>query len=254
MANRTKTFALVLGFLAVFLAGGWFFSTIALRMQGGEVADMYTEDGESVGIFDNIPAEDLAEGQQIAQQGLAQEIVLPEDSATSMEHAASLPTQIAVTEWGDIAGIVSKAETEEKSQPGEVRKSDGVQLDLQGNEVLAIPQQDYASLPDRASAITMITAPVKFFLIKNTEDYKAFKTRARGAYPTVDFAKQMLVVLESDSNLPDKVFEIQSAGMQEGKLLVTYRVNVLGLKQKTNTHTVAAVDKTAAEVELKQVR
>ncbi|MBO7238269.1 MAG: hypothetical protein J6U96_03130, partial [Elusimicrobiaceae bacterium] len=72
-------------------------------------------------------------------------------------------------------------------------------------------------------------------------------------YPVVDFNKQMLIVLESDSNFPDNVFEIVSADKQDGALVVSYRVNVLGLNKKINSHTVLAVDKTQLPLELKQV-
>ena len=115
-----------------------------------------------------------------------------------------------------------------------------------------------------SSAIAVVSPPSRmlypysrifdlYFLIKNTNEYKAFKTKARGGYPEVDFGKQMLVVLESEGALPDKVFEIDSAEVQDGKLLVKYRVNVFGLDEKTNTHTVFSVAKTDLPVELKQI-
>ena len=63
----------------------------------------------------------------------------------------------------------------------------------------------------------------------------------------------MVVVLESDSNLPDNVFELVSAENKEGDLVVSYRVNVFRLDKKTNSHTVLPVDKTQNKVQLKQV-
>lgn len=99
----------------------------------------------------------------------------------------------------------------------------------------------------------MLSAPVKVRLIKSTDEYKEFKKIARGKYPQVDFNKQMVVVLESDSNLPDKVFEIQDVQAKDGKLLITYRVNIFDLDSKLNTHTAKAVAKSSLSVELKQV-
>ena len=90
-------------------------------------------------------------------------------------------------------------------------------------------------------------------VIRTLEEYKQFKRRARGDYPQVDFNKQQVVVLESVSNLPDKVFEIVSAKEENGKLLVQYRVNVFGLDKKINTHSAVAVPKSQLPVEIKQV-
>ena len=99
----------------------------------------------------------------------------------------------------------------------------------------------------------MINAPVKARVIKSTADYKKFKQSARGEYPQVDFNKQMVVVLESDSNLPDKVFEIDDVQTQDGHLLVLYRVNIFGLDKKINTHSAKAVQKSVLPLTLKQV-
>lgn len=256
--NKTKTVALALTVLVAFLAGGWFFSALPRwSAGGGEVDSLYQRDGEAMGIFDNIPPEDLAAAEAVAAYSLGQELVLPEDrAAQAVRHdGAKLPSQIALTQLSDIAGVAPKEEgalPEKALERGEM-KGAGVALDLTGAEVAAVPAQDIASLPDGQSKATLIAAPVTYFLIKNAQEYKAFKTRARGSYPEVNFGKQMLVVLESDSNLPDKVFEIDSAEVQDGKLLVTYRVNVFGLDDKINTHTALAVNKTDAPVELRQV-
>ncbi|WP_428056397.1 hypothetical protein [Candidatus Avelusimicrobium alvi] len=103
------------------------------------------------------------------------------------------------------------------------------------------------------SKISMIEAPVQVRLIKTLNDYKAFKRTARGKYPEADFTKDYIVVLESTSNLPDKVFEIQDVVEDNGKMQVIYRVNIFGLDQKTNTHSAVRIDKRDLPVELKQV-
>ena len=101
--------------------------------------------------------------------------------------------------------------------------------------------------------ISMIEVPVEAVVIKSLDEYRDFKRRARGSYPEVDFEKQDVLVLESASNLPDKVFEIQTVADDNGKRIITYRVSVFGLDKKTNTHSVAVVDKSNLPLELKQV-
>lgn len=254
MANKTKILALGLTLVAVFVAGGWFFSALPRWMASrSEVGRLYQADGERVGIFDNIPPEDLAAAEAVASYSLGQEIVLPEDRAAAQErqNGADLPTQIALTPVADIAAIAPKAPSpEEETLP---RKGTGVSLNLKGGEVAVLPGQDLNALPEQESKVSMIAVPVNYVLIKNTADYKAFKTRARGSYPAADFNKQMVVVLESQSDFPDNVFEIDSARVVDGKLVVAYRVNVFGLDKKTNTHAAVLVDKTSAPLELKQV-
>lgn len=103
------------------------------------------------------------------------------------------------------------------------------------------------------SSIVMLAAPMEPLLIKTAEEYKTFKRRARGSYPTANFAKENVLVLESTSNLPDKVFEIQEVEEKDGKLVVKYRVNMFGLEKKTNTHSAVVIKKKDLPLELKQV-
>lgn len=106
---------------------------------------------------------------------------------------------------------------------------------------------------DSPSSIVMLTAPVEPLLIKTAEEYKAFKRRARGSYPAANFSKEQVLVLESTSNLPDKVFEIQQVEEKDGKRVVSYRVSVFGLDKKINTHSAVLVKKSDLPLELKQV-
>ncbi len=267
MVNKLKTVAFLVLLLLAFLAGGWFFRQLPnLDAPKGDVEELYLSDGEAVGIFDNIPAEDLAAAEAVAAEALGQNFV-------SLEETGEKPTQeteaqVGKINFSDIAQIIPKSDQERTYSPEEyvaqreatvhrVKQEEAdVAISLTGDEVVALgPLQDSAqeAQEQEDSRISLIAAPVKNFLIKNTEEYKLFKTRARGGYPEVDFDKQMLVVLESDSNLPDNIFEIISADVQDGQLLVTYRVNVFGLDKKTNTHTVLAVEKTDLPVEIKQV-
>lgn len=255
MANKKKTAALVLTVLAAFVAGGWFFSSLPRWTGGGgEVAALYQEDAAAYGIFDNIPPEDLAAAEAVAAYSLNQDVTLPEDKAAAQtrQDGRALPSQIALAQLSDIEGFAPQ-EKEPAAAVAPEKEQKPVPLHLSGEEVASVPRRDMAAMDEEESKVTLIAAPVKYFLIKNEAEYKAFKTRARGGYPQADFNKQMIVALESDSNLPDNVFEIDSARTKDGKLVVVYRVNVFDLDKKINTHAVAVVDRTDGEVELKQV-
>ena len=60
-------------------------------------------------------------------------------------------------------------------------------------------------------------------------------------------------MLESASNLPDKVFEIQNVKEENGQWVVKYRVSVFGLDKKTNTHSATVIKKKNLPIVLKQV-
>ncbi len=240
--------------LVVFCAGGWFFTSLPRwGVTRGEVEEMYSRDGEAFGIFDNIPPEDLAAAEAVAAYGLNQEVVLPEDTPQAQrKDGAKLPSQIAVADKSDVVGV-APAEEKLSEKNTDAEKTTAVSLELISGKATVLPGQDISALPEQESKITMISAPVKFFLIKNSDEYKKFKARARGSYPEVDFTKQMLVVLQSDSQFPDNVFEIRSAELKDGKVHVTYAVSLFDLDKKLNTHAVAPVSRSDGEIELEQV-
>lgn len=178
---------------------------------------------------------------------------------TSWESASQMPSQLSKIKVAGIVGVAPKPTPEEQEAQAQEQQPGFIPIEViqkmvkKSASVPSVSQPQEAAAADEASSITMLKAPVKVRLIKNTQDYKKFKTVARGKYPQVDFNRQMIVVLESDSNLPDKVFEIQKAETKNGKIEVTYRVNVFGLEDKLNTHSVHVVQKSTLPVELKQV-
>lgn len=176
--------------------------------------------------------------------------------------AASVPSQLSKIKVEGMVGIASASAQKDPSSQQEPQTEETIILNNLQDRALSAPrledivaQDPTANLPEdtQPTSITMLSAPVKVRLIKSTDEYKEFKKIARGKYPQVDFNKQMVVVLESDSNLPDKVFEIQKIEEKDGKILVSYRVNVFGLENKLNTHTVQSFQKSTLPVELKQV-
>ena len=249
--SKLKIIAVLLTVLVVFCAGGWFFTSLAQwGMGGGEVAALYNEDGESVGIFDNVPAGELAAAEAVASYGLDLQ-TLPSSEQKEPRHprGADLPSQIVLTDRADIVGFAPPVPPQQQ----EGAPAPALPLDLTGTETALLPGQDIESLPEQESRKTLLELPVKVSLIKTPQEYKEFKTRARGNYPEVNFSKQMLIVLESGSQFPDNAFEIRTAELKDGKVRVTYAVSLFDLDKKLNTHAVAAVDRSDAEVELEQV-
>lgn len=136
--------------------------------------------------------------------------------------------------------------------PAENEKPSGVVLS-DGQNTVVLNSQRPAQRAADGTSITMIEAPVAVKRIKTLDDYKAFKRTALGSYPAADFTNEEVVVLESQSNLPDKVFEIVSVEPDGDNLKLLYRVNVFGLDQKTNTHSAQKINKTKANIILEQV-
>ncbi len=159
---------------------------------------------------------------------------------------SDVPSQLSKINVPGMEKIISRSAAQ--NVPEEEEKTEAV-LDLTNVSAPA----DSAPEDAPKSSISMINAPVSARLITNAEEYKAFKRVARGSYPAANFAKENVLVLESSSNLPDKVFEIQSVKEEDGKMVVRYRVSVFGLDKKTNTHSAQLIQKSNLSLELKQV-
>lgn len=195
------------------------------------------------------------------KSSLVEGITETDSQQSKLEDGSALPSQLSKIKVEGMVGIAPSEE--EEDAPVEEPKSTGVNVQNIRDLASVIPltavegasQEEASSTPaeNEPTSITMLSVPAKVRLIKSTEEYKEFKKIARGKYPQVDFNKQMVVVLESENNLPDKVFEIQDVQTKDGKLLITYRVNIFDLDSKLNTHTAKAVAKSSLPVELKQV-
>lgn len=164
---------------------------------------------------------------------------------------STVPSQLSKINVPGMEKIVSRSgnviEPEEESSAGDTV------IDLTDVQNVRLPSAAAKPVEEPKSSISMINAPVTAKVIKTADEYKAFKRVARGKYPPADFAKQNVLVLESASNLPDKVFEIEGVREEDGKMVVTYRVSVFGLDKKTNTHSAVLIQKRDLPVELKQV-
>lgn len=259
-----KRWALFLTVLLVFVAGTWMFTVLwpASNESGAELEFVADQDLIQAAVLPPLP-EAGAEGAgsapmpetldftQVSEPGVA--AALPERTFLPQ---GDMPSQLNKIEG--IASVAPRLETEEDALTQTPKKEDSpvyLGMDISDKKGGLLPED--ISLrrqqPGEPTSIAPIAVPVKWVLIRSVAEYKKFKERAKGSYPQVDFNKEMLVVLESDSNLPDKVFEIRSAQVKGGKLHVEYAVNVFGLDKKINSHSVKAVKKTQATVELSQV-
>lgn len=158
---------------------------------------------------------------------------------------SDIPSQLSKIKVEGVAKIISRSGRVITPQEDEEPSAPAVDLT---NAADVAPSE-----PEPKSNISMISAPVAAKLIKTADEYKAFKRVARGSYPVADFSEEDVLVLESTSNLPDKVFEIKDVREEDGKMVVTYRVSVFGLDKKTNTHSAVLIQKRDLPIELKQV-
>ena len=164
----------------------------------------------------------------------------------TMKTSAELPSQLVRSDLPEDVVLGGETTLPIAQKPAGVVLSDGQ------NTVVVNAQRPAQRAADGTS-ITMIEAPVQVKRIQTLDQYKEFKRVARGSYPTADFAKEEVLVLESASNLPDKVFEIVEIVPEGENLKVRYRVNVFGLDQKTNTHSAQKMARTKANIVLEQV-
>ena len=192
-----------------------------------------------------------------------QQATVPEDAtelqAPQSAQPITVPSQLSKIDVPEVQAVFTRSghAFEPVEEPGATpaEKPDASLVKLDDSAVVGGQAQRAlaAQTPQEESKISMIEAPVEALLIKSMEEYRAFKRRARGSYPEVNFAKENVLVLESAGNLPDKVFEIQTVADADGKRIVTYRVSVFGLDKKINTHSVKVIDKKDLPLELKQV-
>lgn len=185
---------------------------------------------------------------QLENSGLPDGLREVANGEQTLKSSAEIPSQLVRTELPEdmvIGGEVATSE-EPETRPAGVVLSDG-------QNTVVLNAQKPAQRAADGTNITMIEAPVQTKRIQTLDEYKAFKREARGSYPAADFATEEVIVLESASNLPDKVFEIVDITPEGDSLKVRYRVNVFGLGDKINTHSAQKISKTAAPLILEQV-
>ena len=226
-------------FILVFLSGAVF---------GGFVAGGYVKMHTSKPAVCNarIEGTDLLLA-QLEQAGSPEDVKVLEDSPIAQPHSSSeIPSQLVRAELPKDIVLGVKAEQTPTERPV------GIVLDDQQSAVVLRAQKPAHRAADGSNK-TLIEAPVDVKRIQTLDDYKQFKRVARGSYPIADFSKEEVWVLESQSNLPDKAFEIVEIIPTDTEIKLLYRVNLLGLDQKTNTHSAQKMTKTKLPIVLEQV-
>ncbi len=225
----------------------WGLTFIAGLVVGGGVSALWTRANTSCLAYQpgrSIQTQLLLA--QLEEAGLPDGVREEKDTAHELKTSAEIPSQLVRTDLPDDIVLGGEA----PAQPAET--ASGVVLS-DGQNTVVLNSKKPAQRAADGTSITLIEAPVQPKRIKTLEEYKAFKQIARGSYPTVDFSKEEVIVLESASNLPDKVFEIVDITPEGDTLKVRYRVNVFGLGNKINTHSAQKMAKTDNPVFLEQV-
>jgi len=244
-----KYFLILFLMIVSFLAGA-----VCMRLIDGARAGALAEDTASELDSASLVTIDLKDGQ------------LPEgtyeaEQAADVQSAEKMPpSQIADVTLEGFQGIyVPEKETQDTNEMLSQmalppQKAEPVVLATTSTAVNALPTARVPVEDSDDNSTLLVQLPVSVKIIKTQNEYKEFKRTARGKYPDVNFKKEMLVVLLSESNMPDNMLEIVKVTPSEGEIEVSYRVNIFGLDQKTNTHSVAATEKSNKNVVLKQVR
>ena len=105
--------------------------------------------------------------------------------------------------------------------------------------------------------VTMIVAPVKYHLIKDNAAFNDFKKQfpaQAGALPKVDFNKEMVIFLESDSKLSNAFFEIDKTDSSGEELTVFYRVKLIGAAGRDDFMPYKVIPRSSKKVVLNQVK
>lgn len=107
--------------------------------------------------------------------------------------------------------------------------------------------------------IVMPKAPVDFKVFLDPRAWNGFTSSHRGRYPSVDFSRQMVVMLVSLSEFPSGIFEIVKAAREKDRILIQYRVNPFAMSAENpdaapDAYSAAAVDRADLPIELEQVR
>lgn len=185
---------------------------------------------------------------RLEDAALPQDVTEVQDEQKRLHSASEIPSQLVRTDLPDDIVLGLKPQ-----QPEGPEKPAGIELNDAQNTVVLQAQKPANRVADNSSSITMIEAPVTVKRIQTLDGYKEFKHVARGSYPAADFSKEEVIVLESQSNLPDKAFEIVEIIPGEKEIKVLYRVNLFGLDKKTNTHSAQKISKSKLPAVLEQV-
>ncbi len=121
-------------------------------------------------------------------------------------------------------------------------------------EEISVPKVEPQAVQEGSDRISMISAPVKFTLINNNKDYLAYQQENDGDYPKVDFKKNRIVFVESDSALSHGFFETKDYTETPENITVNYKVNILGASKRPLQAPYLLIPSGDKPVVIKQVR
>ncbi len=122
-------------------------------------------------------------------------------------------------------------------------------------EPLSAEEQKISDDQQLKNRLSIIKAPVKYHLIKNQGEYDSFKKQNAGPYNAkVNFGKEMLLLLESDSKLSSGFFEIDQIIEEPKSIDVYYRVNIIGTSSRQDVMPYKILNKSNKDVVLKQIK
>ncbi|MDR1123287.1 MAG: hypothetical protein LBL61_01485 [Elusimicrobiota bacterium] len=186
------------------------------------------------------PKYDIKRGDAATMQALREA-----DIKALREATADIGGETVALSYEIYPGEEDAASSEETAEPD-------TDMALAGAETIQ-PDEDGAPLPqDDKSRFTMLIAPVKYHLVKEAATYAAFKKS--GAYPAVDFKKDMIILLESDGYLANGFFEIDSAEDGPEAITIDYKVNIIGSDERREAMAHVVLPKSGKEIILRQVK
>jgi len=127
-----------------------------------------------------------------------------------------------------------------------------------GKKVMLLAKSDGA-VRKKSGGLTgaffSMTAAVSHKVFRTQKDYAAFTSTHRGDFPKADFRSQMVVMLLSMSDFPNRIFEITDCVYSSGKITVKYKINPLSAAdQQDDAYSAAVVKKSGAKIVLEQVQ
>lgn len=225
--------------------------------------DIHTGDKEAVALLHQADVDALEQ----ATSELQGELIYSSAGGEEVKREDLLDTSSAAPESFEFQSNANKPlDPYQQAARGDKRRETKIVLD--SNNILVKPDAA-AKMPDPISEeelkisqdqelknrLSIIKAPVKYHLIKNQNEYDAFKKQNAGPYNAkVNFAKEMLLLLESDSRLSSGFFEIDEVLEEKNTLDVYYRVSIIGTSGRQDIMPYKVLPKSNKKISLKQIK
>ena len=115
---------------------------------------------------------------------------------------------------------------------------------------LEIEDSAIEDIEDPKARITMIKTPVKSDIIESQNVYNNFLQEDIIKYPKVDFTKEQIVFVSSDGKLDDGFIEIADIIENEDRIIITYKFNIIGNRDRLGIKAYKVLPKTNKIIEI----